>query len=314
MIRDRLLVAALPCVLVVPTVSADLPLTIEELLTAERRWRADVNLVYANSDRRDIDSRFGAIQVGPGQFITIPVSVGQARQNTDFLALSIGARYGMRLNTELYGRVSALSQDTRTLDADGAMSDSEQQFADAWMGINHRFSGDNDTPALLGFFELALVENTAGQGSNLAYGRTAMAGITTYRAIDPLVLSLTAGYRYSLERRVEGLDIDPGDLLFINPNIAFAVNHEITLTGGLQWRWQERDRLSNQEQGIRTTRTQMEFGLGYAWSKRLTLLATSRADVTGDSGVETGVTFLYKFPGRFSKNHEHEGGDADTNR
>ncbi len=313
MIRDRLLAALLLCVMVVPTASADLPLTIEELLTAERRWRADVNLVYTNSDRRDVDSRFGTIQIGPGQFITIPVSVGQARQNTDFLALSVGARYGMSLNTELYSRVSALGQDIRTLNVDGAFSDSDQQFADAWMGVNHRFSDDNDTPALLGFFELALVENTAGQGNNLAYGKTAMAGITTYRAIDPLVLSLTAGYRYSLERRVEDLEIDPGDLLFINPSIAFAVNHEITLTGGLQWRWQERDRLNNQDQGIRTTQTKMEFGLGYAWSRRLTLLANSRADVTGDSGIEIGVTFLYKFPSHFAEKHEHKGGDANIN-
>ena len=313
MIRDRSSAALLLCIMVVPTAYADLPLTIEELLTAEQRWRADVNLVYANSDRRDVDPLFGTIQLGPGQFITIPVAVSQARQNTDFLALSIGARYGMSLNTELYSRVSALGQDMRTLDVNGASSESDQQFADAWMGINHRFSDDDATPALLGFFELALAENSVGRGNKLAYGKTAMAGFTTYRATDPLVLSLTAGYRYSAERKIDRLDVDPGDLFFINPNIAFAVNHEVTLTSGLQWRWQQRDRVDNQDQGIRTTQTKMEFGLGYAWNKRLTLQANSRADITGDSGVEIGMTFLYKFPGHFSNKYEHKGGDDSIN-
>jgi hypothetical protein len=64
---------------VLPTAYADLPLTIEDLLTAEKRWRTDVNLVYANSDRRNVDSRYGTIQTGPGQFISVPIAVGQAR-------------------------------------------------------------------------------------------------------------------------------------------------------------------------------------------------------------------------------------------
>ena len=313
MVRDRFSIVLLLCGMVVPAAYADLPLTIEELLTAERRWRADVNLVYANSDRREVDSLFGTIQLGPGQFITLPVSVAQTRQNTDFLVLSIGARYGMSLNTELYSRVSALGQDVRSINVDGASSESNQQFADAWIGVNHRFSSDNDTPALLGFFEVALVENAAGEGNEFVYGKTAMAGFTTYRTTDPLVLALTAGYRYGAERKLDKVDIDPGDLIFINPNIAFAVNHEVTLTSGLQWRWQQRDRVDNQDQGIRTTQTKMEFGLGYAWSRRLTLLANSRADVTGDSGVEMGATFLYKFPSHFSDRHEYKGGDDSMN-
>lgn len=44
---------------------ADLPLTIEDLLTAEKRWRADVNLVYANSDRRNVDSRMARFKSVP---------------------------------------------------------------------------------------------------------------------------------------------------------------------------------------------------------------------------------------------------------
>ncbi len=311
MIKDRLLAVLLLCTAIAPSAYADLPLTIEDLLTAEKRWRADVNFVYANSDRRNVDSLYSTIQIGPTQFITIPVSVGQARQNSDVLALSLGARYGMSLDTELYSRVSGLSQSTRTFNSEGPSSDSGDKFTDAWFGINHRFSNDNDTPAFLGFVELALAENVASEGRDLVHGKTAMVGITTYRATDPLVLSLTTGYRYSMEREVENQNIDPGDLFFINPSIAFAVNHEVTLTSGLQMRWRQLDRVENQGQGIRTTQTKMEIGMGYAWSKQTTIQVNTRMDISGDSGSEIGITFLYKFPSRFSiENSETGGGTA----
>ncbi len=279
---------------------ADLPLTIEDLLTAEKRWRADINLVYANSDRRNVDSRYGTIQIGPGQFITVPVAVDQARQNLDLLALSSGVRYGMSLDTELFVRLGAVAQSTRTLDADGPAANSSEKFSDGWIGINHRFANDAETPALLGFAELALAENVVAEGNQLVHGKSGMIGLTTYRATDPLVLSLTTGYRHNATRNVGSQRINPGDLLFINPTIGFAVNHEVTLTSGLQWRWQQRDQVDGEPQEIRTTKTQLEFGLGYAWSKQITLQVISRNDITGDSGAEVGVTFLYKFPSRFA--------------
>lgn len=139
------------CICALPKAHADLPLTIEDLLTVEKRWCADVNLVYANSDRRNVDSRYGTIQTAPGQFISVPVAVGQARQNLDLLTLSSGVRYGLSLDTELYGRLGAVAQSVRTLDADGPTDNSSEKFSDAWIGINHRLSEDNKTPALLVF-------------------------------------------------------------------------------------------------------------------------------------------------------------------
>ncbi len=298
------------CICVLPKAHADLPLTIEDLLTAEKRWRADVNLVYANSDRRNVDSRYGTIQTGPGQFISVPVAVGQARQNLDLLALSSGLRYGLSLDTELYGRLGAVAQSVRTLDADGPAANSSEKFSDSWIGINHRFANDAETPALLGFAELALAENVVAEGNELVHGKSAMIGFTTYRATDPLVLSLTSGYRYNASRNVGSQRINPGDLFFINPTIGFAVNHEVTLTSGLQWRWQQRDAVDGEYQEIRTTKTQMEFGIGYAWSKQVTLQVSSRSDITGDSGAEVGMTFLYKFPSRFAIDKDDKGGDA----
>jgi len=275
---------------------ADLPLTIENLLTAENRWRVEMGLTYAGSDRHNIDARFTTLQTGPGQFITLPVAVGAARQNRDTLILTPGLRYGWSLQTEIYSRLSALFDDTRTQDIDGNQEHFNKKINDAWLGINHRFSEDNDTPALLGFFEVSLAENAALSGNDWSYGHTGLFGFTTYRTTDPIVLSLTAGYRHSLARNTPNGRIDPGDLLFLKPGIAFAVNNDVTLITGLQWQLQTRETLDGRKSGIRTTSSEIELGMGYAWNKQLTLQFNTRADVTGDSGIQLSLVAIYKLP------------------
>ena len=275
--------------------SADLPLTVEDLLTAQDRYRLEFGLSYANSDRRNIDSQFDLIQTGSGSFVLLPVNVGEARQNTDFLAMTLGFRYGVTKDTELFTRLTATADDVRVQNNSGTDSRSSQQLSDFVVGVNHKFSPDNDTPALLGFAEIALTENTATDGSDFVYGKTGQIGFTTYRAIDPVVLSLTAGYRYAGERDIKDQFIDPGDLLFINPSIGFAVNNEVTLTGGVQLKFRGKDKIDANSRGIHTSRTDLELGLGYAASKRATLNFQVRSDMTGDAGAQLGFNLLYKF-------------------
>ena len=275
---------------------ADLPLTVENLLTEANRWRIEMGVTYAGSDQRNIDARFTTLQTGPSQFITLPAIVGTARQNRDTLILTPGLRYGLSLNTELYTRFSAIFDDTRTLNLGGGQHRFTRKLSDAQLGINHRFSDDNRTPAFLGFLEIALAENAALSGNDWSYGRSGLIGFTTYRSTDPIVLALTSGYRFSLERNTAGVTVDPGDLLFLNPSIAFAVNNEITLTTGLQWQWQQQEAVNDIETGIRTTRSQIELGLGYSWSRQTTLQLNTRADVTGDSGAQISLSWIYKVP------------------
>jgi len=64
-------------------VSADLPLTIEDLITQQNRYRLDISMAYANSDRQRVSSRYQIFEAGNGQFIQLPVSVGDDRRNAD---------------------------------------------------------------------------------------------------------------------------------------------------------------------------------------------------------------------------------------
>lgn len=274
---------------------ADLPLTVEDLLTAQNRWRAELSATYSNSDRNRTEvGPFAAIQTGPSQFITFPTLVGESRRNSDILALSAGLRYGVNAETEVYGRLSALAEDTRITGPTGTQTQKQQRFGDAWAGINHRFVKEGKKPALLGFFEAALAENVSTGGSDIASGKSYLFGLTTYRATDPVVLAATIVYRLNRPREVDGQDQKPGNFFLINPSVAFAVNDEVTLTTGLQWRRQQADEIDGTRQGIATTRTDLNLGLGYAWDKRLTLNFTTRANISGPSNAEVGFVALYK--------------------
>jgi len=275
--------------------SADLPLTIEDLITKQSRFRMDLGMVYANSDRQRVSSQYQMVEAGNGEFIQLPVSVGDGLTNSDILVLSLGLRYGLSTKTELFTRINGALKTTRFENVESSGSDSSQQLNDLVLGVNHRISEDSKTPALLGFFELGLAENTVIDDSDFVYAKNFQLGFTTYRAIDPLVMSLTAGFRFTDERDVKTTTVDPGDFFYINPSISFAVNSEVTLITGLQLNWRGGDKVNEVDAGSDTSKTKLALGLGYGWSKNLTLNLNTRADISGDSGSEVNFTASYKF-------------------
>ena len=296
----KVIAILLLCTTVALPSQADLPLKIEDLLTKKNQWRGELGMVYANREQRDISTgEFIQIQIGPTQFISLPTVGGEQQVNSDTLVLTPGLRYGVTLDTELYGRLSLSHTASRSEDAGGGThSQSDDRFADVWLGINHRFWDDDEHPALLGFLEVAALENVANEGTDNVSGKSWLFGLTTYRAIDPLVLGLTAAYGLNLERRLtNGTDHQPGDFLLLNPSVNFAVNNWVTLTYGLQWRWRQADKFNGQPQGLRTTNTAMSLGLGYSWSQRLTLNFNARTNISGQNNAEIGLTFLYKWDG-----------------
>jgi hypothetical protein len=282
---------------------AELPLTIEDLLSDKGQFRTELGLVYANSERRGVEAgETILVQTGPAAFVAVPTRVGASTANTDAFVATLGLRYGLAKDTELYARASMQASTTRR-EGMSLERTSDSGFADAWLGLNHRFLKDDKTPALLGFVEAALAEKQQGGTS---HGQSWLVGLTTYRAIDPLVLSATAAWRLHFSRADGGQDLKPGNLFLVNPSVGFAVNDKVTLTGGMQWRLRQADERDGLAQGMRRSSTDLTLGLGYAASKQSTLNLSLRANVSGSSGAEMGLTWLYKLDRQTDKGAERE--------
>lgn len=272
---------------------ADLPLTVEDLITDKGKVKLDLSLAYANADRNGVSTGEPIIvQTGPTSFVTLPTLVGESIGNSDTIVTTFGLRYGLTANAEVYARMSGLSSSQRSSGVGGTASSSESGFADAWAGVNYQFKKDDDGPAILGFAEVALREKH--RRSNASF-KSAMLGITTYKAIDPVVFSLTAAYRLNQTRRDGPQEYQPGNLLLLNPSVGFAVNDRVTLTTGVQWTRRQADRFDGQAQGITRTATDLLLGVGYGFAKGNTLNTTLKVNASGRSGSELRVSWLYTF-------------------
>jgi len=272
---------------------ADLPLTIEDLITDKGKVKLDLSFAYANVDRQGVSTGEPiVVQTGPASFVTLPTAIGTSIGNSDTLVGAVGLRYGLSAKTELYARASALTSRQRGSGVSGTSSSNESRFADAWAGVNVQFKKDDATPALLGFAELALAEK---HRHDTARFKSAMLGATTYKAIDPIVFSATVGYRFNHSRKDGGQELKPGNLLLINPSVGFAVNDRVTLSTGLQWTRRQADRLDGTAQGIDRTATDLVLGVGYGFDKGNTLNATFKANASGSDGAEVRVNWLYTF-------------------
>jgi long-subunit fatty acid transport protein len=276
-----------------PVAHADLPLTVENLLSDKGKVRINLSATYANSERRGVDASDPLIvQTGPTSFVTIPTTVGENLTNTDALITSTGIRYGLTHKDEIYGRVSALAVDSRSINSTGdTFSATDSRFADAWLGINHEFRNNTDRAALIGFVEYQLAEKQAD--GTTAKGKSYLFGGTAYQTYDPLVLSITGAVQLNDNRQVAGTDFEPGNSLTLSPSVGFAVNDKVTLTSGINWRIQQASTRDGSVEGIRRTRTSLNLGMGYALGKTDTLNFSVRPQVSGEGDVQTSLNWIH---------------------
>lgn len=285
--------AAACCALIAPMVMADLPLTVEDLITDKGKVKLDASLAYANSDRQGISTAEPiTVQTGPTSFVTLPTVIGESQGNSDSLVGTLGVRYGLTGKAEIYARGSHLYNSSRNSNVSGISSNSDRRFADAWAGVNYQFKKDDDTPAVLGFLEVALREKHRESSSSF---KSALLGVTTYTAMDPVVFSLTAAYRVNQSRKDGAAGYEPGNLLLFNPSIAFAVNDRVTLTTGVQWTNRQADRLDGTAQDFRRTSSDLLLGVGYGISKGSTITLTFKANASGSNGADLRLNWLHTF-------------------
>lgn len=280
------------------TALADLPLTVVELLTAQNRWRGELGINYANAESQGVSAgQAVAVQVSPTQFVAIPTQVGTSHFNTDTLVVSPGLRYGITANTEAYGHATWFNSSTRTQDLSGIGSQSSSRFDSLWLGINHKLVEEGRSPAVLGFIEVAIAENSqlpTATDMRRVSGKSSLIGATTYRVFDPVVLAFTAAYHLKAPRTIAAQSYRPGNYLMLNPNLSFAVNNDISLSAGIQWRNVRSDRVEGNELAMLRTSTDLNLGLAFQWDERSTLNFSSTANLSGGGGAGFGLTWSSK--------------------
>ena len=239
-------------------VRADLPLNIEDIMTDKGKLKLDASVTH------------------------IPTEIQENGSNSDMLVGTLGLRYGLTGNAEIYGSGSYLWREDRQFDGESSKN-RDKHLSDVSLGISHTFLKDDKNPALIGFLEGTLYEKSRGKAPS---GKSWLIGATTYKAIDPVILALTAAYR------INGSKTLSDDVKY---NISFAANDRISLTGGIQWLGKQPDRLDGKKESARNTSTYAHLGAGLGFSKATSLNASARFNISGQSSSELKLGVQHTF-------------------
>ena len=272
---------------------ADLPLSLDELLTHQKQIRLELGLTYANSQYKGLVSGEPVlIQVSPAQFVTVPSQIGESNSFSDTQVFTLGGRYGVNSRTEIYSRLSAISTQNRRIVFNQPQYQQDDYVSDLWVGVNHVFIQEGKNPALLAFAELAAYEATPSESDS---AKSLLIGFTTYRVSDPIVFSVTTAYRASAERKLtNGSFYTPNNYLLLNPSIGFAVNADVTLNFGWQWRNMTASKTDDHTNGLRQTITDLTLGAGWGLSKKSTVNFSIKSNLSGNEGAELGMNWVFK--------------------
>lgn len=275
-----------------PYAAADLPLSLEELFTDKGKLRLETSISYTNSESRQTQPANPIyIQTGANSYIAVPTALRQGSRNSDIIVGTAGLRYGITRKTEIYGNASYLWRSDRSFNGE-ARSSTAQNLSDITLGISHTFKQDGKNPALAGFAETSVYEKAGGKASA---AKSWLIGASTYKAIDPVVLSLTTAYRRNGSRKLDAGRYKAGDYFMLSPSVSFAANDRISFTGGVQWIARQADRLDGKKLSSSNTATYANLGVGYGISRETSISANARFNVSGHSSTTLRLGMQHTF-------------------
>lgn len=273
---------------------ADLPLTVDDLLADKNRFKLDTDLSYYNHHRSSVATQgFEMVDLGQGRTLYMP-SIGESNTNTDSLIAGLGLRYGISDKLEMGIKTNAIYRNARHQNGAELSKSSDTHLNDISLSTQYQFTKNHaKLPDMIGFGELSLYDNT--QGLKNKSGASALVGFTTYTVNDPIVLSLTGTYQYQANRQTNvGTRVELGDVAMLNGSVGFAVNPDITLTGGVgvRHKWADNNELGKLENN--STQTTLNLGFAYAMTARSNLTANLRTPISGDGGSTLSVGLTTK--------------------
>ena len=214
------------------------PLTIEQLLVDASRWQF----------------------VSGYDFRSATTSTGATAESTGWNA---AIRYGVSNRLELSARLGV--QDLRI---GSGLASAEQGVENISIGTNWLVHRESAFPALM--VELNAEFNDDSNDGEPDFAATRWA-LTSYRTVDPLVISVTLAGRHEQPTERGGMRIQGGDSYLANARVNFAVNPRVTLFGGISLQWQSATDVDGQKQPRPVGSAGLNGGFAYAVSARHTV-------------------------------------------
>ncbi|SUO96874.1 hypothetical protein [Suttonella indologenes] len=270
------------------TAQAELPLSLEGVSPQQRRMKLGLSMTYYNRNADVYTQGSNYFLTPQNTLIEIPTRLQTGEQNTDMLYGNLSFQYGLSENTEIYTNLGAFWQQNRYTMNNLSLSDNKSELAEITLGLNHVLLRDGANPMLIGVVETAALEKIGG-GTH--HGKSWFVGINAYKAIDPVVFSLNAGYRFHLKHND---DYRLGNYWLVRPGVSFAANDRVSFNAKLQWIGKQGDRINGTKQAFETN-SRASIGVGYAVSAQTSLSADAQWHLSGNEGSNITFALQHRF-------------------
>ncbi len=269
-----------------------MPLVLEELISNRGKVKINASINYLNSDQRGVSTAPPiVVQAGPNSYVYVQRQIGDRIENSDSFVGTLGVRYGLTSNTEIYLRGSGYTTRRRGFDVNGSRDDKASSFTSAWVGASYQFKKDDSTPALIGTIEVPISEKHLYSSSSF---KSVTVGGTAYKSLDPIVLMASSGIRLSGTRNDGAERFKPGTFIYMSPSVGFAVNDRVTLITGVQWARQGADKRDGWDQSFDQTVTSLLLGVGFGIDKENTLNTTLKMNASRGGGADFQLSWQRK--------------------
>lgn len=268
---------------------ADLPLSLEGIAPEQNRFEAGLSLSYYNRNHTSPQQGKSLYFATPqNTLIEIPGFLEEGRSNSDILYANADLQYGLTSRTELYASLGGFFRHSRHDSGTRSVRQSHSELSNFTIGVNHVFLNDGKNPALIGVLETSVYEK---RRSDNAYGKSWFAGFNIYKAIDPIVFSFDAGYRFHASYQGH----KPGDYFLLRPGVSFAANDRSTFSARFKWIGRQPDKHEGKRQGSFASDSYLTLGVGYAFSDQTSIRADVEWHLSGDEGGNATLALRHKF-------------------
>lgn len=265
---------------------ADLPLEVENLISDKGKLTIESSLIYGNRKSTSTEVINAVpIQIGSHAYINLPTDFDTAKHQSEYMVANLGVKYGIGHRADVGLNISGAYHQQKSFNDDRQKSGGE--LSDINLTTTYQFLNDGKYPAVIGFSDLGLLEKHANQHR---YFSNVSAGLTTYRSYDPIVLSVSTGYKHYLKKSTNDMN-NPNDILFVSPQVAFAANEKISLNSGITFR-----HIANRYQPKKSYNdTDISLGLGYGLNHHANLNITAILKQGFDNAHEFRLSYSKKF-------------------
>ena len=243
-----------------PRTFAQSPISIEQLLAKAATWQVSSSVDYRAS---------------------MPTPLQLERQTS----VSTGLRYGLNSRFEINARLESL-QFSQSI-AGQRLRERQQSLS---LGSNWLIKRESFLPAVL-------LETRAVLASNGSFGPrdlpSAQIAVTSYKSIDPVVLSLTVAMNIQRSYRDESAVVKPGVSWRIEPNVNFAVNPSVTLFGGAAMERRNASRIGESTVMPAMERVALRGGMALSLAQRHSIFVSG--DLGSDRSGGMSVQWFYEF-------------------